>query len=231
MPAPSVTSRIDTQEDAATSTHDVSYPATMNAGEMALAFISCLGGAAQDLTWPTADPDEWTSIGTPGGLGGGSGIFGEVAIHEIDGGEGTSFPVTSATAVESCHRVWSGPFGEPIIAGPLTANSATASFPTVTVPEGDYLVLALIGSQFGAGGMGYTTPADYGEAFSQTTGNNGVEQGAFERALTGITSETPGDTTMPSARRWVTFTVAIPAAAGGGEFQVAWAIGSNVLIQ
>jgi hypothetical protein len=210
MAAPSVTARNDSQGSG--TSHTIALPATRNVGERILVSFVSLGGAAGP---GLSVPEGWNVIGS-GGLGGGSGVWHAVIEHVIDGEEDDTIVFTSSTSTVSCHRTWAGPFQEAVIAGPETANANTASYPEVEVEEGDYLVLALCGTQTGAQGMTISTPANYGEALTHNTGNNGVAQGTFERSLLGITSEQPGTSTLGSAERSATFTVAYAAADTGG---------------
>lgn len=206
MAAPSVTARNSSQGSG--TSHTIALPATRNVGERILVSFVSLGGAAGP---GLSVPEGWNVIGS-GGLGGGSGVWHAVIEHVIDGEEDDTIVFTSSTSTVSCHRTWAGPFQDAVIAGPETANANTASYPEVEVEEGDYLVFAICGTQTGAQAMTISTPADYGEAFTHNTGNNGAAQGTFERSLLGITSEQPGDSTLGSSERSACFTVAYAAA-------------------
>jgi len=214
MAAPTVTARANSQHSsAATTTHTVALPDTLNVGErIIVSFVSLRGGAGPGLSVP----EGWNVIGS-GGLGGAAGVWHAVVEHVIDGEEDDTVEFTTSSSTVSCHRTWAGPFQEAVIAGPETANANTATYPEVEVDEGDYLVLAICGTQTGAQGMTISTPADYGEAFVHNTGNNGAAQGTFERSLLGITSEQPGASTLGSSERSACFTVAYAAAETGGE--------------
>lgn len=226
MAAPVPTSTNNSQEALPVTSHTVALPPTRPVGEKICCSFVSVGGAVVVVTFPAG----WTVLGL-GGLGGSGGVHHVVAERVIDGTEGNTITVTTDLSVESCHYTEAGPYGEVFAQlTPNTANNNSPIFPTVNVPSGDYRILAAVGTE-GSPNLG-SPPSGYAQLVNQNTGSgNACSQGVYTVDRLGITSETPGGMTLGSGERWATFTVAIPAAAGGGEFQVAWAIGSNVLIQ
>lgn len=132
---------------------------------------------------------------------------------------GSSEPATFTVSSDNDERTpWvcfavTGHDGIAVSAASANTGSGTSpTFPGVSVPEADCLVLALLGTD----GIStpHTPPSGY-TAITEVSQSSGGSVSAHYKVPVGVGTETPGTATI-SSEDWAGFTLAVAPAAGGG---------------
>jgi hypothetical protein len=203
LPTPQVQSITGSQFNVAATSHLVSMPATVNAGDLLLCFIDVSTGT---VTTPTG----WTLV-TSGAHGGGAGSFlcYAKAAAGTEGGTTVDF-VTSAnaTAAAQVYRItrWNGSVGSGILAGFTTGGGASVN------PDPPLLTGFLDRDLWIAaeGTLGAPTISAYPASYTNGTQSLGTgNQVASARRVLYAASENPGAFTISGAQVWGAITVCV----------------------
>lgn len=200
MAFPAVAGTNTSSPGSSTTTHSVSLPASIAAGDLLVVYFGGWGGGT--LTWPAGwTPLFDTSNGTAARLA--------AAYRFADGSEGGSISVTSSTSIRSAHisyRITGAHSSTAPVVGTATTGTSAAGDPPSLSPAGgakDYLWLAGVG--FGSTTAASAAPANYTNLLTRNDTNAGV--GSARRELN-ASSENPGGFTNPFSS-WVANVVAI----------------------
>lgn len=220
MAFPQTSAPAESSFSSASTTHNVSMPATVNAGDLLLVNM-CLeaSSSAPNVTTPSGWTQLWhtSSVGTS--------VITRYAGYAkaADGGEGggtVNFATNVAcTAAAQCYRVtnWYGSLAG-VETGTLDSGGGTTPDPpslTASWGSEDNLWFALSGAA--DDDQNYTSaPANYTGLVSTLGGggtNASCEVGSARRELASAT-ENPGTFTLQSTESWATQTIVVrPAAA------------------
>lgn len=196
-----------------TTTHNVSMPATVNAGDVLVCLFSNDGAAT------VTTPGGWTQeSSTANGASGRLSVYSKTA----DGSEGgtTVDFVTSANekAAAQVHR-YSGAHGDVEVGTPVTGSTASQDPPSLSPSWGsaDTAWLAVVGRNTTATVSSY--PTDYANGLDTQSGlaDNTHAQVASARRNNATATEDPGAFTMSAAVNGITQTVAIRPGAAAAE--------------
>lgn len=208
-------------EGSDTSTHTVSLPANISAGDLLIVLFSNDGDDTVSF------PAGWTQL------------FSDTysvytrfsaAYRKADGNEGASISVTTSGSERSAHisyRITGA--ADPDTQAPevSTSNSDRTDSPdpnslTPTGGAKDYLWIACVGSDDLDLATGYPTNYSNGETYRATTSSGGSVVSAAKRNLN-ASSENPGTFTLANSEEWVAYTIAVhPSAAAGGGVENTW---------
>jgi CheY-like chemotaxis protein len=202
-PFPAVQATNTSGETTDTTSHTVSMPANINAGDLLIVFFSCDG--VETVTWPTGDG--WASIFHDTNL-----MTLDIGYKIADGTEGATITVTTGTTEQSAHisyRITGHDKSQaPEVSTGATGNS-TAPNPDSLTPTGgakDYLWIAVEGNNNASAASAY--PSNYTNGQTNAVGDSGGANVAVARRELNASSEDPGTFTTPS-ERWVACTVAV----------------------
>lgn len=219
MASPTVASVATATDDAATTSHTITYPATVASGDVLFSIISGDSSAASFSSWGDSNTELFdTDEGTINFAG---------AYKKADGTEDSgTFTVTSAGSDESTHQSFAIAGAEdPATQAPeastgVTGDSDSPDAGSVTPTGGskDYLFAFFAGWDQKTRDMdgfpsGYTNTG----FFQFSGGASGCSHGRGFKAAT-ATSEDPGAALLSGSEGWVAFCVAFhPPGAGGGD--------------
>ncbi len=208
---PFVRSRALSTEDAGNVTsHTIQLPATIESGDLLLAFFSIDGNPS--TSWPN-EGTEWNVIFSQ--TSGGSVKF-QCAWKEADGTEdGTTIEVTSGSSERSSHSVLAVGGAEdpdttpPDNSTPATGNSTSPNPVAVIIATSkDYLFVASTGVDRDR--TVTAIPTNYSHENTQAGGGaNSSTCSTVERQLTTGTDEDAGAFTISASDQWVAFTVRV----------------------
>lgn len=221
MAFPTVASITASSRNTNATTHTVTLPGTIVAGEKLVALFACdnQARALTTITWP-AGWDERAERILPAGTETGFAVADRIA----DGTEGTSITVTtdtSETFAAQVYRVssWHGTAAAEA-ASPSNGESTTPDPPNLTPSYGAEDTLWIAVGTLDIGGTTISAaPTNYTDLTTTQsgTGFGDVEVYSARRELN-ATSEDPGGFTASTTAAWHATTVAIRPAAGGGTF-------------
>lgn len=200
MASPTVNGRNHSNNGAGT-THTVSLPASIAAGEELRIFLNFNAdpGTVSASGWSfTAVDQNATNAALVCGY------------RTADGSEGASVSVTTTNARPSAHssyRISGAASGTPTRGTAATGTSAAADPPSASFTSGDVLVIAACGVKSGT--LVSAAPAGYSNLQADAGGTAGL--GTAEKTLTG-SSEDPGTFTNPNVA-WVAQTYVVAASA------------------
>jgi hypothetical protein len=207
MAFPQVYLSASSQQTSATTSHTVSLPAEIQAGELLIVAF----GYGDDST--ITFPGGWTQKARSQ-VNFASGTW---AYRVADGSEGATITVTSGTARQSAHRSWRIQ-GHSTSTNPMTDNGAWA-FGSSTTPDAssytptggakDYLWMWFCS---GASGRICTAaPANYGNLGTSDSGSTAAVSIAMSTARRELNaaSEDPGTATLESSGPWVAMVIAV----------------------
>ena len=210
LAAPAVASVTQTAFSSDTTTHNVSMPATVNAGDLLIVLFTNDGSAT------VTTPAGWTPLASTAE---GSHVRLSVYYKKAAGTEGgttVNFDTSaSEQAAAQVYRItdWHGTT-PPEISTAATNAGSTAPDPASLNPAGwgvaDTLWLAVAGQDRG-NQLGTTTyPPSYTNGTSTVSSNDNVccRTLSARRALVAA-SEDPGAFTIPASEQWVAFTIAV----------------------
>ena len=206
----------------ASTTHNVTMPGTVAAGDLLLMFISTIGSAT--VTTPTG----WTSIEHQSR--GGNSPLGTIFAKSAAGSEGgTTVGVTTSAASVSAEQVYLVPAAKWYGGSVASSVQWSAQDPGAPTASLDPKVLAptwgadnTLWFAYGAGNT-YTTVNSYPSGFSggvstvTGTGATGMSTASAQLA-TNTASEDPGAFTMSSSNNGVAFTIAVRPAPGADAY-------------
>lgn len=206
-PFPTVQGRASSVNNTAATSHPVTLPAGIQAGELLLIFFSESAGTGATVNAPAG----WTKL-VESNNGANNGLA--VLYRFADGSEGTSVTVTTSGSTKSSHLSYriSGA-SSPVTSTPATGASTAPNPPQLIPSDGKlpYLWFAVAGwdgtPTATAYPTNYTNGQQTGTSGGQATTNCGVA--AAERQLT-ADSEDPGAFTLSASDDWVAFTIAVP---------------------
>lgn len=211
MASPAVAAFNTSTEATDVTSHDVSLPASISAGDLLIGFLATDGGS-NALTWTG-----WTQV-----FQNNNGACQLACYYRVaDGGEGGTVVVTSATSQQSAHVTYRITGFDsalaPEVSGVANGTSAGPN-PGGLTPAGgskDYLFIEAAAID---GGVAITTAStNYGTLHAATsTGIGGVGLGTAQRALTTGSSENPDAMTAASSEDWHARIIAISPGVGGG---------------
>jgi len=212
---PSVATTNTSTSSSRTTSHTVSLPASIAAGDR----LICMSGwnesfGATSPSWPAG----WTQKTFQAN---GSSTSLEVRERFADGSEGASITVTtsaSTRAAHVCYRITGAHTTLPIEVGTAaTGSSANPDPPSLTPSWGADDILWIAIAQTIAG-VSYTgDPASYANGLTAdaTNGSSGSSIRVVRRTLNAA-NENPGTFTVTS-NPWVAQTIAVPSAAAGAS--------------
>lgn len=213
--SPTVQSVTEYSLDSNASTHNVSYPATVNAGDLLVA-VFCSDGNP-DIGWPGS----WVEI-VEAGQSGTTGYA--IAYLDAAGTESGTFAVTltsSERAAAAVYRITGAE--DPATQAPevqaTTYTTASSSYdpPNITPTGGskDYLFIAAATKEAAATVSAFPTSyTNTGETAGQTNAA-GCQVGYSERQLT-ASSENPSAMTLTAGEIGAAHTIAVHPSTGGG---------------
>ena len=224
MAFPTVQSRTETAVHPQSTTHDISMPATVDAGDLLLMFVAIFDPDSGTPTFTT--PTGWTSIFDVANASNRSrhALFGK----DADGTEDSTTVnvATNVTCVMAAvvYRItdWGGTLGThvEVSSGTTTTNSSTPDPPSATPTGGaaDYLWIPSVGA-YDDNVAATAAPTNYTnliDVLSGGGGNQSAQVYTAERQLNAA-SEDPSSFTLASSESFASKTTVVhPAAAGGG---------------
>lgn len=221
MAFPTVQSRTTGASTATATTHTVTLPATINAGDFLFIAFTCGNASAPTVTWDNTTAGTWTSIGTA--VQGVGNVRGSLYSKIADGTEGSAaLSIGLSVSAQASWTIWriTGCQGAvEIVSSASTASTVTFSALAPTWGAEDTLWIAV------AHITNTPTVTVYSTSYTNPTRSAGTGTGrntteSCERLLN-TSSETPSVWTLSTGAQHVQFTVAVrPAAATG--IVIAW---------
>jgi hypothetical protein len=219
-PAPTVSSVTTTAFAVASTTHNVSMPATVTAGDLLFMHISArtAGVVGSSFTTPTSWTALWSTTNTAASLAFTVTFAGFAKVADgTEGGTTVNFVTSAATtAATHVHRItnWFGDLTGVAVGTPATGASNLPDPPNLIPSWGTTtsftLWLAVSGS--GDDDITYTAaPATFTNLNSTVSGagvNAGAETGSA-RLVSPVSSLNPGTFTLAASETWIANTVAI----------------------
>lgn len=214
MASPAVAATNISSIDTAGTSHTVSLPASISAGDLLIVIFGWTAALPQTITWPAG----WTPI--TGFKTENSTVVGfDAAYRQADGGEGASISVTTSGSTKTAHNTYriTGHI-DPATQAPEAATGATGASnqpgpPSITPTGGskDYLFLA-VGCSDGESTF-TVAPTNYTDMIQDNTGLTGAGStncftGSARRQLTAST-EDPAGFTIGASLSWVAQTIAV----------------------
>lgn len=216
MAFPAVQSRTTGASSAVATTHTVTLPATINAGDFLLVAFTCGNASAPTVTWDNTTAGTWTSIGTA--VQGAGNVRGSYYSKVADGTEGSAaLSIGLSASAQASWIIWriTGCEGTVEIAS-AGGTTATVTFPALAPTWGaeDTLWLAV------AHMANSPTVSTYSTSYTDPTrsAGSGASRNTTESCerLLNTSSETPSAWTLSGGTQHVQFTVAIRAATAVG---------------
>ena len=217
MAFPSVANRLTQQFPTASTTHDVTLPTTVNAGDLLLIFFVNF-----DTSSVTA-PSNWTLLSDS--VDANNFIRGSVYKKEAGGSEGGSVATvtlsSSVAAAALVYRItdWSGGTGIEISAPETPGNGTAHSSPQLVAPWGTKDNLWLSVATAGDDDIAFTgAPANFSNLTFEVSGagnNSGCEVGAAD-LKSGTDTQNPGDFTLNGTEAWALWTIVVEPLSGAG---------------
>jgi len=208
LAAPAVASVTQTAFSSDTTTHNVSMPATVNAGDLLIVLFTNDGSATVTI------PAGWTQLAsTVNSDQVRLSVYYKIAAG-TEGGTTVNF-VTSASeqAAAQVYRITNWHGTTPPEISTAATNTTVAPDPASLNPAGwdvaNTLWLAVAGQD--QGGVGVTYPTSYTDGIStasSTTGTGRCRTFSARRTLAAA-SENPGAFTIGAPEEWVAFTIAV----------------------
>jgi hypothetical protein len=202
-PFPVVQATNTSGESSDVTSHTVSLPANISAGDLLIVFFSC--DANETVTWPTGDG--WASIFHET-----NSMTLDIGYKIADGTEGATITVTTGSAEQSAHISYritgNHRYLAPEVSTGATGNS-TAPNPDSLTPTGgakDYLWIAVEGNTDGDAASAY--PTNYTNGQTNAVGTTAGANIAVARRELNASSEDPAAFTIP-LNKWVACTVAV----------------------
>lgn len=223
----------NTSSDSGTS-HTVSLPAGIQAGETLLVFFCC--DSSESVGWSAG----WNEIFE---VANGTQVTLAVAWRKATGGEGASITVTTPGSEQSAHISYriSGAIDPtstaPEVSTGATGNDVNPNPDSLTAGGGskEYLWIAVAGSNSGASTFSGYPYAD-NQVTSQAIGSGGCNVGVCSDEVETDTQD-PGTFTIDQSIAWVACTVAVypvvgatPQAVGSGAIAIAGSLTSTLTI-
>lgn len=209
MAFPQVSSVTGTGFPTRQATHAVNMPATVDAGDLLMVFISTR------VATGAFTPTDWTQLALETGPSNSSGIYIKVAVGNEDGGT-VDFNGSSAEGAADCYRItaWGGTTSDVEVSTVVSAVGATADPASLTPSWGakDNLWLIFVGMANDEELM-TGAPTNYGNIENQISGageNLSASVGSCRRELN-ATTEDPGAATIDFAS-YHAWTVAVEPA-------------------
>jgi hypothetical protein len=199
--------------DAASTSHAVTLPASIVAGNLLLVFFTT-GTAGCTSTIPTG----WSALYQDVNIT--ASLFASCFYKTADGTEGATLTITTSGSTKIAANAWqiSGWSGTPTVSTVKTGASTTPSS-NILSPTGssaDFLFLTIAHVSVFSNTSSY--PSSYINGVNaQTSASGDASTTSASRQLT-TTSETPGSFTMASTGSWAGFTVGILPAVNFGRF-------------
>ena len=209
LAAPVVASVTETAFGTNTTNHNVTMPATVNAGDL-LIVIFTNGGNATVTT-----PAGWTELASnTNGVEVRCSVYYKIAAG--DEGDTTVNFVTSGAeqAAAQVYRITNWHGTDPPEISTAATNTSTAPDPASLNPAGwdveDTLWLAVAGQDRGDQSGTTAYPASYTDGISTLSSNGtGSCRTHSARRVLAAASEDPGAFTIPTSQAWVAFTIAV----------------------
>lgn len=217
MAFPSPGTQVDTDFDSSVTSMPVNMPATVDSGDLLLAFVVVRNA----ITWNTI-PTGWTKIVEQAGGGsvGETSVFYKIADGTEDGGTATWVASALTTAAWQVMRVtsWHGTT-PPETGTPSSGDASSANPPSLTPSWGsDDTLWVVIAGHTAASAAAFTAaPTNY-TGFA----NNGASSGGSACSIASASrqlnasSEDPGTFTAGGSNRWwASSTIAVRPTSGG----------------
>ena len=221
MAFPSIRSQTASGESNNTTSHTITYPGTITAGDTLLCFIASDGDNTFD--WAAAESSRgWVKLYEVSSSD--SQVALSIGYIKASGSETGTFELTSTSNEESVNRIFSiQDTADPTVTAPdvSAANSSTGSttvtFNTVTPAGGskDYLWFAAAAWDDDDGGMTDGVPGNWPVGYDANSiyDISGTGAGTCSLDLSWRTnaaaSESPGDGEGPTAEEWVSAVVGV----------------------
>lgn len=208
MAFPIVQSRTTGASSATATSHTVTLPSTINAGDLLLVAFTCGGGSGNSITWDNTTAGAWTTVADGSQS---TNVRGALYKRVASGSEDSAaLSITLSAAGQAAWTIWriSGCEGA-VEAVSATGSAATVTFATLTPTWGqnDTLWLA-VGHIFSS-----PTVSTYSTSYSNATrsagsGTSRVTTESVERSLN-ASSETPSVWTLSTSNGHIQYTVAV----------------------
>jgi hypothetical protein len=202
------TTRATSVTTPAATSHVISLPTSIVAGNLLLAFFST-SNSNVTVTWPGT----WTRVKSNSN---GTSVRHEAAYRKADGAEGASVTVTTDVAVTSAHvsakisDVFDPAVRPPVFTLSTTGTSIAADPQTATPTSGAQLRTWFAVAAVGGAAVTATPPTNY--ANQQTSSNAaGPTTLVADRSLNAL-SEDPGPFALSASQPWLAYTVAVDPA-------------------
>jgi hypothetical protein len=221
MAFPTVQTRTTGASSATATSHTVTLPATINAGDFLFIAFTSGGGSATTVTWDNTTAGTWTTVASNNS---GATVRGTLFSKVADGTEGSAaLSITLSTSVQVAWTIWRITGCESSVAtASATGSTATVTFgalaPSWGAEDSLWIAVAHLNSTPGvsAYSTGYTDPTG-----AVGSGVARVSTRSVELLLNAAT-ETPSAWTLGGAAQHVQFTVAIRPAAAALGATLAW---------
>jgi hypothetical protein len=221
MAFPTVQTRTTGASSATATSHTVTLPATINAGDFLFIAFTCGGGTGTTVTWDNTTAGTWT---TAANNTSGTSVRGMLFSKVADGTEGSAaLSITLSVAAQVAWTIWRITGCESSVETAVTTGStATVTFSALAPSWGAldtlWLAVAHINSTptVSTYSTSYTNPTR-----AAGTGTSRVTTESCERLLN-TTTETPSAWTLSGPNAHVQYTVAIRPAAAALGVTLAW---------
>lgn len=213
MAFPTVQSRTTGASTATATSHTVTLPATINAGDLLLVAFTCGGGSGTTLTWDNTTAGTWTTVADATHT---TAVRGTLLSKVASGTEsGAALSITLSASAQVAWTIWriTGHQGS-VEAGSAIGSSVTIAFSALTPSWGAddnlWIAAAHINSSptVSTYSTNYTNPTR-----AAGTGTGRMTTESCERLLN-ASSETPSSWTLSGANTHVQYTIAVRPSGG-----------------
>lgn len=221
MAFPTVQSRTTGASSATATTHTVTLPATINAGDFLFIAFTSGGGSGTTVTWDNTTAGTWTTVASNTQS---TNVRGTLLSKVADGTEGSAaLSIGLSAAAQVAWTIWRITGCESSSqAVSAVGTSATVTFAALTPAWGAldtlWLAIAHINSS--------PTVSSYSTGYSNPTRAAGAGVGRVTtescEQLLNATTETPSAWTLSGGTTHVQHTVAIRPAAASGGITLSW---------
>ena len=213
---PSVRSRTSGAQNTATTSHSISLPAGVVAGDLLL--VCFTNDESTDPTTVSTTSTGWALLDS---IEQGTTTNHRCSVFWKRATGSDALTVTTAFSQESTHvSICAQDAGDPVLASNSGGSATTAGVTALTgLTSGNYLSVLFCGTDASTTtSQSVTAPSGYGNVVSQNPSTtSSAATFSMDQVLTGVTSISPGSITLGATEQWVTFHVAAAGVASGPE--------------
>lgn len=217
MSFPTIGTSATSVENADETTHDVSLPASIAAGDLLIVLFT--SDEAPTFTWPGG----WTQLVAD--TANGTTVKTGVRYRIATGSEGATIQITTDTGQQSAHQSWRIPAGQHNAAvapeaAVATGTSATPDPPNLAPTGGakDYLWIEGFGVDTDDATVNYESTNYTKIAIVSSAGATAKVACAAAYRQLNASSENPGTMTCDASEEWIAFTIAVHPAVGHASY-------------